>query len=102
MNNQKVLNILQHALSITVQMQKKAEGALWNDIIQLERQREPLLDAVFPLEAEADDNKIREILEEIIDINQVLGRQCMKEKDTLQKQLKKINLNKKAVSAYSR
>ncbi len=99
MNNQEILNKLNHVLSMTVLMQKKADEALWEDMIQLEQQRERLLKAVFPLDV--TDNAIRGTLEKIVAINQSLGQRCTKEKDKMQKLLQKMNSNKKAVSAYS-
>ncbi|MDQ7072493.1 MAG: flagellar protein FliT [Gammaproteobacteria bacterium] len=82
-----------------MQMQKKANQSLWDDIIELEQQRAPLLNSAFPIATA--NNEIRTVLQKLIKINQVVGQQCMQEKEKVRQQLQDMNSNKKAVSAYS-
>ena len=98
MKKEESLEILKQALLITQDMQDKAHTESWEDIIPLERQRQRLLDTVFPIE-QADD-RLREILEMIVKLNNTIEHQCREAKGELQKQLTDMNKNKRAMSAY--
>jgi len=81
-------------------MQKKADTELWDEMIDLQQQRQPLFDAIFPLMDDESSDEIRTMLESIIEINNKLEQQCEQQKQVVKLQLQGMNKNKKAVNAY--
>lgn len=98
MTEDEKLKALKTALSMTIEMQVLADEQLWDKLTQLEQNREPILNSIFPLEN--PNNAIIETLEKIINLNSALEKQCLQEKQETEQQLKNINSNKKAMSAY--
>ena len=97
-NKEKKFEALTKVLSISQSMQQKADTESWDELIDLEQQRQPLLDSIFPIEY--SDNKFRIVLEKIIEINKQLEQQCLQAKGEVQQQLQNINGSKKALTAY--
>ncbi len=98
-NNEK-LTLLAQVLELTQAMQQKADLELWDEMIELQQQRQPFFDKVFPITESTDIDKLRSTVEEILELNTKLEQQCDKQKQTIQLQLKGMNKNKKAVNAY--
>lgn len=81
-------------------MQDKADAELWDEMIELQQQRQPLFDTTFPITEAENTEEIRVMLESIIELNNKLEQQCEKQKQAVQLQLQGMNKNKKAVNAY--
>ena len=81
-------------------MQQKADAELWDEMSELQQQRQPLFAAIFPIADAESSNEIRTILETIIALNNKLEKQCEQQKQVVQLQLQGMNKNKKAVNAY--
>lgn len=99
MTKSEKLAALDQILLITQGMQDKAQAALWGDIALLEQQRKKLFERVFPLDS-SDDVVVREIIEQILELNNSVEALCRQAKDELEQELAGINQNKKAMSAY--
>lgn len=100
MNNNEKLQLLAQVLELTQAMQKKADLGLWDEMIELQQERQPFFDKVFPVTEPSDIDKIRSTVEAILELNTKLEQQCEHQKQTIQLQLKGMNTNKKAVNAY--
>lgn len=95
------LNDLQQALALTQQMLSLAKDLQWDSLGPLEKQRQLLLDRVFPLEETADQQaEITAVLPVLIDTNEQLIAQCQQGKQELQSQLRDARFTQKAVNAY--
>jgi|SRR5690554_2111657 len=95
------LNDLQQALSLTQQMLSLAKEQQWDMLEALEKQRETLLDSIFPLdEASAQQAEISAVLPVLIDTNEQLIAQCQQGKQALQSQMRDARFTQKAVTAY--
>ena len=81
-------------------MQQKADTELWDEMIDLQLQRQPLFDAIFPISEDESIEEVRLILEALIELNNKLEQQCEQQKQAVQLQLQGMNTNKKAVNAY--
>lgn len=95
------LNDLQQALALTKQMLSLAKDLQWDSLAPLEKQRQLLLDRVFPLEeTAAQQAEITAVLPVLIDTNEQLVAQCQQGKQQLQSQLRDARFTQKAVNAY--
>lgn len=94
-------NDLQQALALTQQMLSLAKELQWDNLEPLEKQRQLLLDRVFPLEeTAAQQAEIAAVLPVIINTNEQLIAQCQQGKQELQSQLRDARFTQKAVNAY--
>lgn len=91
---------LSQILELTQRMQKNADEELWEELIELEQQRQLMIDTTFPIDNPQQNDRL--LLEQIIDLNQKLEQQCNKAKVEVQQQLSSLNSNKKAMAAYLR
>jgi len=89
---------LKSVLLLTQTMGKKAEDNQWDDLVDLEQQRQQLIETIFPLEP--TDEESRSILEQIVELNNRLESLCRNAKTEVQEQLQGFNSNKKAMNAY--
>ena len=92
---------LQQALTLTQQMLSLAKDLHWDSLGPLEKQRQLLLDRVFPLEeTAAQQAEIAAVLPVLINTNEQLIAQCQQGKQELQSQLRDARFTQKAVNAY--
>ena len=100
MTSETALRQLQQALDLTGLMHALADAENWSGLPKLQQQRAELLAAVFPLDAAGDIEKIRPLLEQLIEQNHSLEQKCRQAQQCLQIELQGLNKNKKAVAAY--
>lgn len=95
------LQLLQQAHQLTQNMLSLAKQQKWEDLQKLEKQRQILLNDIFPL---TDDDSEMETfliaLQTLIDTNQALIAHCQEGKHSLQLQMRNAKFTKKAVTAY--
>jgi hypothetical protein len=89
---------LSKILALSESMLKKAQAELWEELIELEQQRQLLIESTFPIENEAQNERI--ILQKIVELNKQLERQCIIAKNQVQQQMLASSGKKKAMSAY--
>lgn len=89
---------LSKILALSESMLKKAQAELWEELIELEQQRQLLIESTFPIENEAQNE--RTILQKIVELNKQLERQCIIAKNQVQQQMLASSGKKKAMSAY--
>ena len=89
---------LSEVLTLSESMLKKAEADLWEELIELEQQRQLLIESTFPIDNAAENE--RTILQKIVELNKQLERQCITAKKEVQQQLLASSGKKKAMSAY--
>lgn len=93
--------LLKQAIEITDAMQQKADEALWEELVEMEQQREQLLQQALPLAPSDNANEqLRSLIVTLADKNSQLEQVCNQAKQEIQTHLQTLNKNKKAVSAY--
>jgi len=98
---QEKLKTLQQASELTQTMLELAKQQKWEDLDPLEKQRQLLLQAVFPLAEDFSEIEgLATELELLIDINNQLIAHCQQGKHSLQLQLRDAKFTQKAVTAY--
>jgi CRISPR/Cas system CMR-associated protein Cmr1 (group 7 of RAMP superfamily) len=96
----KKLQLLEQVIQLTQAMQLKADDALWDEIADIQQQRQTLFDEIFPITSTENSDEIRQILTKVVEKNNHLEKQCQQQKQTVQLQLQGLTSNKKAVNAY--
>jgi hypothetical protein len=94
------LQQLSDAMDLTNQMQALAEKAQWEQIIQLDKQRQDLFSQIFPLNNVDVSSGFQEKLHDLVELNNQLETFCASQKQDLQLQMQGLNKNKKAINAY--
>ncbi|MDB2705678.1 flagellar protein FliT [Pseudomonadota bacterium] len=89
---------LSKVLALSESMLKKAEAKLWEELMELEQQRQLVIESTFPIDNTAQNERI--ILQKIVALNKQLEQQCIKAKSEVQQQLLASSSKKKAMSAY--
>lgn len=82
-------------------MQQKAQQQVWAELSNLEQQRQLIIEGVFPIADKLANDDVRNMVQQIIDLNQQLEIVCQQEKQDLQVQLQSFNHNKKVTAAYT-
>ncbi len=94
-------HILQEALQLTRNMLDLARQQGWDELAAIEKQRQVLLQAVFPLDEDSPEmERLAKLLQTLIDTNHELIAQCQQGKQSLQLQMRDAKFTKKAVTAY--
>lgn len=100
-SSQEKLTGLQQASELTKKMLELAKQQKWEDLEPLEKERELLFLAVFPLTEDSSEiDGLTAELESLIEINNKLIAHCQQGKLSLQLQLRDAKFNQKAVTAY--
>lgn len=95
------IELLQQALQLTRKMLDSAKQQNWETLEPIEKQRQVLLQAVFPLSDDLiEAEKISTDLQKLIDTNNELIAHCQKGKQSLQLQMRDAKFTQKAVTAY--
>lgn len=95
------LGALQQALQLTETMLASAKQHNWDDLASLEKQRQLLLEVVFPIsDTSTELETFSSVLQTLIDTNHQLIAHCQQGKHSLQLQMRDTKFNKKAVTAY--
>jgi len=94
------LQQLNQAMDLTKQMQALAEKAEWDQIIELDKQRQGLFSQIFPLNNANVSADFQQKLQYLIELNKQLEKFCASQKRDLQLQMQGLNKNKKAINAY--
>jgi len=95
------LELLQQALQLTQKMLDSAKKQNWEALEPIEKQRQLLLQTVFPLSDDAIEvERISTDLQKLIDTNNELIAHCEKGKHSLQLQMRDAKFTQKAVTAY--
>lgn len=95
------IKLLQQALQLTRKMLDSAKQQNWEALEPIEKQRQVLLQAVFPLSDDLiEAEKISTDLQKLIDTNNELIAHCQKGKQSLQLQMRDAKFTQKAVTAY--
>lgn len=93
--------LLQQALQLTRKMLDSAKQQNWEALEPIEKQRQLLLEVVFPLSDESIEiERISTDLQKLIDANNELIAHCLKGKQSLQLQMRDAKFTQKAVTAY--
>ncbi|MFW5451311.1 MAG: flagellar protein FliT [Methylophagaceae bacterium] len=99
--SQQILSDLSQVLMLTKSMQQKAQQQVWAELSNLEQQRQLIIEGVFPIADKLANDDVRNMVQQIIDLNQQLEIVCQQEKQDLQVQLQSFNHNKKVTAAYT-
>ena len=81
-----------------------AEAGEWEEFLELEQQRQSLLNGLSLERLELTGSQYAEVhakMEELIDLNEQLEVICRQQRSELAKQLQKISHGNKATKAYS-
>ncbi|WP_292360307.1 MULTISPECIES: flagellar protein FliT [unclassified Methylophaga] len=93
--------MLQQALQLTQNMLNLAKQKNWEALDPIEKKRQLLLDALFPLaDSSVEIKKVATDLQKLIDTNNELIAHCQKGKQSLQLQMRDAKFTQKAVTAY--
>jgi len=87
-------------LALTKSMREKADNALWEELVELEQQREQLIMPIFPISNTDFNPELRRLTEEVIKENTMLEEVCQQAKKELKTQVLVLNKNKTAIAAY--
>ena len=99
-DSSKTLIDLSQILLLTKNMQQKAQQQVWSELPILEQQRQEIIEIVFPIADNRASDEVRNMIQQIIDLNRQLESTCQQEKQDIQIQLQSFNHNKKATAAY--
>ncbi len=92
---------LQQALLLTQNMLSLAKKEQWEELTAIDKQRQPLFQAVFPLEENTPETEtLATLLQKLISTNEELIAQCQHGKHALQLQMSNAKFTRKAVTAY--
>lgn len=95
------LQLLQQAHQLTQNMLSLAKQQKWEELQKLKKQRQVLLNDIFPLNDDDSEMETFSIaLQTLIDTNQALIAHCQEGKHSLQLQMRDAKFTKKAVTAY--
>jgi len=94
------LQQLSQAMDLTNQMQKLAEQEEWDQIMELDKQRQGLFSQIFPLSRVDVSIDFQQKLQHLLQLNNQLEQFCKSKKQDLQLQMQGLNKNKKAINAY--
>lgn len=92
--------LLKQALQLTEDMFQCAQNEQWDELTSLQQQRGDMLEHIFPLEPENENEQAKTVLEQIIAVNQQTEVLCREARQALQVEISGLNKNKKAVAAY--
>lgn len=95
------LQTLQQALQFTQNMLSLAKQQQWDELAAIEKQRQVLLQGVFPLvDNSLEMETLAKVLQKLIDTNNELIAHCQQGKQSLQLQMRNAKFTHKAVTAY--
>ncbi|MDH5358618.1 MAG: flagellar protein FliT [Gammaproteobacteria bacterium] len=100
MNNEQRIAALNNIVSLTQEMLAFSQKEQWDEMIELDQQRKPLIAALFPVDEDGQTEVIRGLLQTLLELNKQLETVSLKARDDVRTQLQGLNKQRKVTSAY--